>query len=69
MKEKIKSFCEKMKEISLITITLIVSFIVYWLGVSLSFLLWKLSTLRKKKRKDSYWSEYEEVEENYESEY
>lgn len=39
----------------------------YGFGVSLSFILWKMS--RKKKKADSYWITPEEEEENYERQF
>jgi high-affinity nickel permease len=65
----IKEKIEKVKQISLFLTTKIVSVIVYWLGVSLSFLLWKVSTIFKKESKKSYWIEIEKEEEDYKRQY
>jgi high-affinity nickel permease len=65
----IKEKIEKIKQISLTLTTKIASIIAYWLGVSLSFLLWKISTILKKETKKSYWIESEEQEEDYKRQY
>jgi len=65
----IKEKIEQIKNISLTITTKILSVIVYWIGVSLSFLLWKISTVFKKENKKSYWLESEEKEEDYKSQY
>lgn len=65
----IKEKIEKIKQISLFLTAKIVSIIAYWLGVSLSFLLWKISTIFKKESKKSYWIEIEKEEEDYKRQY
>jgi high-affinity nickel permease len=65
----IKEKIEKLKQISLTLTTKIVSVVAYWLGVSLSFLLWKISTIFKKETKKSFWIESEEQEEDYKRQY
>lgn len=65
----IKEKIEKFKQLSLNVTTTIVSILAYWIGVSFSYLLWKLSTFFKKENKTTYWSELEEREEDYKSQY
>ncbi|MCD6483151.1 MAG: hypothetical protein J7K83_02685 [Candidatus Aenigmarchaeota archaeon] len=65
---KIKKYLEEMKSIFLLIAAKVVSFIIYWIGVSVSYLLWKLSSFFKKEQKNSYWLEYEN-EEDYSSQY
>lgn len=66
--ENIRCGVEKLKEFSIFITNLFVNTLSYWLGISLSFLLWKLSTILKKENKESYWLEPEE-EEDYKSQY
>jgi hypothetical protein len=65
----IKEKIEKLKQLSLILTAKIVSIIAYWLGMSISFLFWKISTVFKKETKKSYWIESEEEEEDYRRQY
>ena len=66
---KIKDKIEKIKQLSLTITTKMLSVIAYWLGVSLSFLLWKISNIFKKQNEKTYWLESEEKEEEYKSQY
>jgi len=65
---KIKKYLEEVKSVFLLIVAKIVSFIIYWIGVSVSHLLWKLSSFFKKEQKNSHWLEYEN-EEDYSSQY
>ena len=69
MIRNIKDKLKKLKNFSIFITNLFVGTIAYWLGVSLSFLFWKLSTIFKKENKESYWLEPEEREEDYKSQY
>jgi hypothetical protein len=60
---------KKLKDFSIQIMNLLVATIVYWIGVSLSFLLWKISSLRKKENEKTFWSEVEDSEEDYKSQY
>lgn len=64
----IKNKIERINQVSLNLMTKTLSIIAYWLGVSLSFLLWKLSTVFRSGVKKSYWSDPEEKE-DYKSQY
>lgn len=64
----IKNKIERVKEISLNLMTSVLSIIAYLFGVSLSFFLWKLSTVFRSGVKKSYWSDPEEKE-DYKSQY
>ncbi|MFH8086727.1 MAG: hypothetical protein QW609_02825 [Candidatus Aenigmatarchaeota archaeon] len=66
---KIKEKINKIKQLYLNLIAKILSSITYWLGVSFSFILWKFSTIFQKEKKESYWLEVEEKEEDYKSQY
>jgi hypothetical protein len=66
---RIKEKIEEIKQFALNLTTKIASIFVYWAGVSLSFFLWKLSTVFKKENKESYWLEPEEKEDDYKSQY
>jgi len=67
--EKLKTALERLKELSLYITNLIAGTIGYWLGISLSFLLWRASQLRKKKSRKTFWSNSETNEEDYRSQY
>jgi predicted membrane channel-forming protein YqfA (hemolysin III family) len=69
MIEKFKHQFEKLKTLSIYYTTLMVATIAYWIGVSLSFLLWKISNLKKKENEGTFWVEVEETEEDYKSQY
>ena len=62
----IKDRLEKVKQFSLNLTAKILSIPAYWLGVSLSFFLWKLSNIFKKEKMQ--WLDPEE-EEDYKSQY
>jgi hypothetical protein len=69
MIKKIKDAFERLKKFSLYITNLFAGTIGYWLGISLSFLLWKATQLRKKKSHKTFWSNLENSEENYKSQY
>jgi hypothetical protein len=69
MIKKIKAGLEKLKNFSIFITNLFVSTIAYWVGVSISFLLWKLSQLRKKETKKTFWLEAGNLEEDYKRQY
>ena len=62
MKNNFKEHLERVKNKFLLIGAKVVSFVIYWVGVSVSYLLWKLSSLFKKEQKDSYLMEYEDKE-------
>jgi hypothetical protein len=67
--QKIRVALEKLKRFSLYTTNLFASTISYWLGIGLSFLLWKASQLKKEKSRKTFWSIPETHEEDYKSQY
>ena len=69
MFEKFKIALERLKKISLYITNLFVCTVGYWLGISLSFSLWKASQLKKKKPDKTCWCNPENTEENYKSQY
>jgi hypothetical protein len=69
MLKKLISELKKLKDFSIQIMNLLVATIAYWIGVSLSFLLWKISSLRKKENEKTFWLEVEDREEDYSSQY
>jgi hypothetical protein len=69
MLKKLISQLKKLKDFFIQIMNLLVATIAYWIGVSFSFLLWKISNLRKKENEKTFWVEVEEAEEDYKSQY
>jgi hypothetical protein len=69
MLKKLISEFKKLKDFSIQIMNLLVATIAYWIGVSLSFLLWKISSLRKKENEKTFWLEVEDRKEDYSSQY
>jgi predicted membrane channel-forming protein YqfA (hemolysin III family) len=69
MLQKLISELKKLKDLSIQIMNLLVATLAYWIGVSLSFLLWKISNLRKKENEKTFWLEVEDREEDYNSQY
>jgi len=67
--KRIKNEFKKLKEFSIFITNLFVGTIAYWIGVSLSFLLWKASQFRRKKAKKTFWLGTENLEEDYKRQY
>jgi len=67
--EKVKTVLERLKKSSLCITNLFASTVGYWIGISLSFLLWKTSQFKKKKTGKTFWDDSDNSEEDYRSQY
>lgn len=68
--KKVKSYLERLNKTLTTGFNFILVFIVYWLGVSLSFLFFKATKIRKRLvETKTYWIDYRRESEDYRRQY
>ena len=68
MIKKLKYMNSKIKDLSTHLLTTLTVWVVYWIGIPISYFLWRLSRLKEKNKTETYWQEVEE-DKNFTSQY